>query len=105
MIIARQPCNGCGALLRGEAHRCSACVRAVYCARACLEAHWPAHKAACAEGVLGRAADDGDDVLKHAIIDARREAEKKGLSISMEIVRCETAYAAFLMKTGRCGGA
>ena len=43
-------CGSCGAELGGSVgEKCSACFRVAYCNRACQKAHWPAHKAACAE--------------------------------------------------------
>jgi hypothetical protein len=102
VIIARQPCNGCGTLLRGEAHRCSACVRAVYCARACLETHWPAHKAACAAAAAARvgagAGELGAEVmLQRAMEETRLEFGEE----HEETLTCMRDYAFFLQQAAR----
>jgi hypothetical protein len=113
-------CGSCGAELGGTVgEKCGACFRVAYCDRTCQKAHWQAHKAACAEekaaletkraiavkalfevACAKGALDEGmEDVMKHAIALARREAGKEGGS--EELLEHSFTYAACLIKVGR----
>jgi len=96
--------------------KCGACFGVAYCGKACQKAHWPAHKAACAEEkaaletkrtiavkalfeaacAKGALDESMEDVMKHAIALARREAGKEG-----ELMERSCTYAACLIKVGR----
>ena len=97
-------CGSCGAAVdRLSMLRCGSCARVEYCGRACADAHWAAHRAACEEATAARVrSGDGDlegadRTPRNAVKRARKELGRE----HAETLVCQDTYATYLRRAGR----
>ena len=65
-VSGHKLCNTCGKV--DPPQRCGGCLRTAYCGRKCQKAHWPSHKAECAQFAV----EGGETSLHGRILDRVR---------------------------------
>ncbi len=75
-LAGNKLCNTCGKV--DPPQRCGGCLRTAYCGRPCQKAHWPSHKAECAQFTI----EGGDASVQGRILDRLRALTKVDLEES-----------------------